>query len=350
MPRRTVPALPTDPVAAFTTLAGNADPTLVLRARSYQPRFPEPSWPVAAPWVALGIIAAGAKSPQRVAASGRWSTIHVTACLDRGASRTLTGVWGADSVEHTLATVEASDHARANLATTLRRASVALTGSSGPVLGRKVPRRDPLGPYTSDEFADLVDAATTIAAPLWRTRICLLVAMHAGAGLRTADLNLLRPNHATVDGRGVLVRVPGVRGRLVPVRVELEHLAAAALDWWQAARPDGPLLPANAPSSRCFDRAPLPSGVARLTSARLRATWATWLLAGGASVQAVVTAADIATVESWFAPVRLLADLPEDTYLAQVRGTTSPFARGRALDGQPWPSPVVPLAVDGGGR
>lgn len=350
MLRRTTPALPTDPVAAFATLAGTADPTLVSGARSYQPRFPEPSWPIAAPWVALGILTAGAKSPQRVAASGRWSTIHVSACLARGASRTLTGVWGSDSVEHTLATVEASDHARANLATTLRRASVALTGSSGPALNRKIPRRDPLGPYTTDEFADLVDAATTIASPLWRARICLLVAMHAGAGLRTADLDLLRPDHVTVDGRGVLVQVPGARARLVPVRVEVEHLAVAALDAWQVVRPDGALLPINNPSSRCFDRAPWPSGVARLGSARLRATWATWLLAGGASVQAVVAAADIATVESWFAPVRLLVDLPEDTYLAQVRGTADPFARGRALDGQPWPSPVVPLAENGGGR
>ena len=350
MPRRSVPALPSDPVVAFTALAGSADPTLVHRAGTYRPRVPEPSWPVAAPWVALGILAAGAKSPQRVAASGRWSTIHVTACLDRGASRTLTGVWGADAVEHTIATLTASEHLRANLATTLRRASAILTGSSGPVLGRKVRRRDPLGPYTSDELADVVDAATTIASPLWRARICLLVAMHADAGLRTGDLDFLRPGHVTVDRRGVLVRVPGARARLVPVRVELEHLGAAALDAWQAERPDGPLLPTNAPSSRCFDRAPWPAGVARLSSPRLRATWTTWLLAGGASVQAVTTAADIATVESWFAPVRLLADLPEVTYLAQVRGTTDPFARGRALDGQPWSSPVVPLAGNGGAR
>ena len=154
----------------------------------------------------------------------------------------------------------------------------------------------------------------------------------------------------SVDGRGVLVRVPGARARLVPVRVELEHLASAALDAWRLVRPDGPLLPVNNSSSRCYARAPWPAGVPPLGSARLRATWTTWLLAGGASVQAVVTAADIATVESWFAPVRLLAELPEDTYLAQVRGTTDPFARGRALDGQPWPSPVVPLAEDGGGR
>jgi integrase len=261
----------------------------------------------------------------------------------------VTGVWGADAVEHTLATVVASDHVLANLATTLRRASATLTGSSGRAARRQVARRDPLAPYTSDEFADLLDAATTIAPPLWRARICLLVATHAGAGLRTADLDLLRPNHATVDGRGVLVRVPGARARLVPVRVELEDLAAAAFDAWQVVRPDGPLLPSNDPSSRCFDRAPWPSGLARPSSARLRATWATWLLAGGASVQAVVTAADIATVESWFAPIRLLADLPEDTYLTQVRGTTSPFARVRTLDGQPWPGPFVPLAENGGG-
>ena len=194
MPRRTTRTLPADPVVAFATLAGTADPTLVARARSYQPRVPEPSWPLAAPWVALGILTSGAKSQQGAAASGRWSTIHVTACLNRGTSRTMTGIWGSDSVEHTLATIEASEHTRANLATTLRRAAVALTGAASPVLARKEARRDPLEPYTTEEFADVVDAATSIASPLWRARICLLVAMHAGAGLRTADLDCSAPS------------------------------------------------------------------------------------------------------------------------------------------------------------
>ena len=62
MSSRKAVALPTDPVAALELLAGSADPTLVEHAASYRPRFPGPSWPTAAPFVALGIVAAAPTS------------------------------------------------------------------------------------------------------------------------------------------------------------------------------------------------------------------------------------------------------------------------------------------------
>lgn len=354
MPRRTSPALPTDPLAAFAVLAGSADPALVQRAGTYRPRFPKASWPAAAPLVALGILAAAPRSREKANATGRWCTIHVSACLDRGASRTATGVWGYDAVETTLATVDLSERTRASLATTLRRASAVLAPRPLAPSPQRHPRASNLPPYTSDELADLLDAATTIASPRWRARVCLLIALHAGAGLRAGELELVDPTCVSVDERGVLVRVPGARARLVPVRAELEQLAAATHQVWTSVAPTGALLPVRDPSSSCFERAPWPPGLTRVSSARLRATWTAWALAGGASLQAFLTAADITSTDSWYAPVRLLPDLDQADYLRQVRGSSLPFTpAGRALDGQPWPSPEVPLREDapvGGGR
>lgn len=354
MPRRTHPALPTDPVAAFTILASAGDPTLVAHAESYKPRFPDASWPTAAPQVALGILAAAPRSWRKASAAGLWCTIHVNACLDRGASRTVTGVWGYDAVETTLATMNLPERTAASMATTLRRASAVLAPrplAPGP---RQHPRATNLPPYTSDELADVVDAATTITSPLWRARVCLLITLHAGAGLRAGEVSLVNPSCVSVDDRGVLVRVPGARERLVPVRVELEQLAAATRAAWTSEAPDGQLLAPRDPGSRCFEGAPWPFGLARLSSARLRATWTTWVLAGGASVQAFLAAADITSTDSWYAPVRLLADLDQTDYLHQVRGTSLAFSpANRTLDGQPWPAPAVPLRADtpaGGGR
>lgn len=190
-----------------------------------------------------------------------------------------------------------------------------------------------------------MEAASTIGPPVWRVRTCLLIALHACVGLRAQDLDGFDPTRVVLDDHGVLVSSPG--GRVVPARTELEQLAAAALHAWA---PDGTVcnpLPARYPSSNIFERTPWPHGLPRPSAPRLRATWTVWVLAGGASLRAFLAAAHITSTDSWYAPVRLLADLPKQEYLHQVRGTTSPFVPGgRRLDGQPWPAPAVPLRTD----
>ena len=348
MPRRTLPALPTDPVAALTVLAGTADPTLVHRATSYRPRCPKPSWPTAAPFVALGVVAAAPRSRDKAVETAQWCTRHVTACLDRGASRTVTGVWSLDAVEATLARSPMSVASNAAMATSLRRASRALVPRPAPPAPASHSRRDPLTPYTSEELADVVEAATRVGPALWRVRASLLIVLHAGAGLRPKDLDGLTLAAFAITGAGVAVRLSD--GRVAWVRTELEDLAAATVA--KAAALNVPhLFVARNPSSTLFERTPWPADQARPSVARLRATWTVWVTAGGASVQAFLRAADITSTASWYAPVRLLPDLDPEEFGVQVRGTNATFTpTGRALDGQPWPTPAVPLAgVAGGG-
>lgn len=353
MPRRTPRALPADPAAALSILAGSADPTLVDRATSYRPRFPKDWWPTAAPFVTLGVVAAAPRSKEKTTETAQWCTRHVTACLDRGASRTVTGVWGVDAVEATLATVPLSTASGAAMATALRRASRALVAQPSTPHPTQHPRREPARPYTTGELADLVEAATVLGPELWRVRACLVIVLHAGAGLRPANLGGVDLSAVVIDDGGV--RVPLPDGRVAVVRTELEDLAAATLRAALASPEPHRLLAVRHPSSTIVERTPWPHGLSRPNASRLRATWTVWLAAGGAGVQAFLRAADITSTDTWYAPVRHLPDLDDQDYLTQVRGTSAAFTpTGRALDGSPWPAPKVPLRVDapqlGGGR
>lgn len=265
MSSRKAVALPTDPVAALELLAGSADPTLVEHAASYRPRFPGPSWPTAAPFVALGIVAAAPTSRGQRNATAHWCTRHVTACLERGASRTVTGVWSPDAVEATLAASSLSVASRAAMATALRRASRVLVPRATPPSPVQHARRDQLPPYTGDEFAELVEAATQVGPVLWRVRACLLLVLHGGAGVRPRDLEDLEPGAFAITSDGVAVTLAS--GRVAWVRTELEDLAAAAVT--AAGSLDAHrLLPVRNPSSTVFERTPWPHGTTGATSSR----------------------------------------------------------------------------------
>src|SRR5690606_10701524 len=106
-----------------------------------------------------GVLAAAPTSAHSRTDTARWCTRHVTACLERGASRTVTGVWSLDAVEATLTASSMSVASRAAMATALRRASRVLVPRLAPPVPAQYARRDPLAPYTSDELADLVEAA-----------------------------------------------------------------------------------------------------------------------------------------------------------------------------------------------
>lgn len=87
--------------------------------------------------------------------------------------------------------------------------------------------------------------------------------------------------------------------------------------------------------------------MARPNTHRPRATWSALTFASGCGLPAYLRAAHITSLDSWMAPTALLPDLALTDYYAQVRGITGPFApAGRALDGQPWPAPAIPLRED----
>ncbi len=357
MPRTTrTPALPDDPAAACETLAASCTEKVRTLAENYRAYgISKSDWAAAGPLVRLALLALAPKSRNHATNLGWTAAVHVRACLARGADRTVTGVWASEQVEHTLASkLPVGDTSRASMAAVLRRVSRELVPAGQPLQALKHPRSANLGPYRSGEFAGLVDVVTTIAAPLWRARASLLVALGAGAGITNADAALLEPDDVTPTRHGLLVSVrASARARVIPVRHELEQLAAAAHTALLAAaaadpRADGGrLFPGDDAASRLFSQLTWPPGVARSNTHRLRATWSTLTFASGCGLPAYLRAAHITSLDSWMAPTALLPQLPLDVYCAQVRGATGPFAPdGSVLDGQPWPAPAIPLRDD----
>lgn len=362
MPNLSHKCLPEDPGKAYAVLA-DRNPAAATLACEYGPRFiSDTDWSPLAQLVTLGIAAAGPDSGKDAARHGWVLHHHVSAALARGAARTVSGVYGPDQVEHTLACLPPGVSAakRSAFATTLRRVSRRLVPAGQRPEPVKTARRATLAPYSTEELAALLDGAVTVPAPRWRARVTLAIALAGGAGLTNADCHALTTTSRMVDAAGVRVVVPsGTRARTVPVRHEFEQLLTAA---WQAvlehdhhrrasSETDGAeLVVTRGHVGGWFEEVDWPEPVGMPDSRRLRATWTVLALAGGCSVPAYLQAAHITSTGTWHAPLRWVAPLGDDAYRVQLRGTAEPYVpSGRALDGQPWPAPMVPLA-DGGAR
>ena len=356
-PWTTVPAAPD---TALTHLTGQLPADVTARITSYQP-CPQPgSWPRVADLVRVGLAGYLPVNPRVVERLARIVVAHVCACEARGAELTVPGVWAAAQVEHTLA-VGANNwtpRSRATMAAPLRRISRHLVPVGQPLRPVQSRRHDPQAPYDTDTVATLLEAVTTLDAPKWRGRASLLLALSVGAGLRDADLRLLSTESLLTDGGPVRVVVPDTigRGRVVALYRDFAALAVRAHelvlthDLQEKTTADGApvLFAAHQVSHRLWEQVALPPGL-QPTAQRLRATWSALVLASGCGLPAYLRAAHITSIDTWYGAVAHLEDLEVGAYLTQVRGDTHtnltepPLGAGLALDGNPWPSPRMPL-------
>jgi integrase len=131
--------------------------------------------------------------------------------------------------------------------------------------------RKPYGPAQIGGFLALADAQPT---PARRARATALVCLGAGAGLIRGDLRAIRGSDVTCRSGGVVVTVRGTRPRVVPVlaRYHAPLLAAAR------SAGNGIITGGTDPARRNLAN-PLTaaldggSGLPRLDTSRLRATW-----------------------------------------------------------------------------
>ena len=143
--------------------------------------------------------------------------------------------------------------------------------------------RKPYGPAQIGGFLALADAQPT---PARRARATALVCLGAGAGLIRGDLRAIRGSDVTCRSGGVVVTVRGTRPRVVPVlaRYHAPLLAAAR------SAGNGIITGGTDPARRNLAN-PLTaaldggSGLPRLGTSRLRATW----LAGCADLLGLAT-------------------------------------------------------------
>ncbi|WP_147062316.1 hypothetical protein [Terrabacter aerolatus] len=338
------------------------------RISGYRPHHVPATWNRVAPLVRVGLAGYLPPSVKVVERIGRIVLAHVCACEARGADLSVPGVWAPPQVEHTLALGAGPWSARstATMAAPLRRISRNLVPVGQPLQPVQFTRHGAQLPYCTDELATLMETVTTLESPRWRGRASLVLALTVGAGLRDADLRLLRPDSLVTDPGPVRVLVPddAGRGRLVPVYRDFAPLAARAhalmLTHDRQSDADGApvLFAAHGVSNRLWEQLALPPGI-RPTGQRLRATWSAFVLASGCGLPAYVRAAHITSTDTWYASVPLLEPLDEHAYLTQVRGDSGDSGDSAGnrdsqavaagwpeLDGNPWESPRVPLRDD----
>src|SRR5580692_8024699 len=131
--------------------------------------------------------------------------------------------------------------------------------------------KEPYSPAEVSGFLALADAQPTAER---RMRAAGLVCLGAGAGLIRGDLRDVRGTDVSCRSGGVLVQVRGPRARAVPVLARYQGRLLAA-----AASAGSALVCGGAETSRRNITSPLVaaldggSGLPRLDTSRLRATW-----------------------------------------------------------------------------
>ncbi len=184
------------------------------------------------------------------------------------------------------------------------------------------PAVDPARPYTVRDLAALRSWADG-QHPATRIRDAkVLLALGAGAGLRTEDLVRVTVNDVQMDDLGVLINVHGRHPRSVPVLAEWEEPIKTAVSSIPKGKPlfgEGRTSYNNNGVSNFLSRA---TGAGLKPSlARLRITWIVHHLTLGTPVVLLMQAAGIATLEAFDRYLTYVPDAGTLAFREALRGT-----------------------------
>ena len=137
-----------------------------------------------------------------------------------------------------------------------------------------LPRERAKQPYSPAQIAGYLALADAQPAAARRMRAAGLVCLGAGAGLIRSDLRAVRGTDVTCRSGGVVVTVRGARPRAVPVLARYHDRLLAAARFAGTAPACGGADPGRrnitTPLTRSLSGG---TGLARLDTSRLRATW-----------------------------------------------------------------------------
>lgn len=163
---------------------------------------------------------------------------------------------------------------RRTLRTNLRFVARAAVPRLAPADPLALPRNRAKAPYSEAEVAAYLASADAQPTPARRHRLCALVCLGAGAGLRGGDLRHVRGEHIARRHGGVVVTIEGSSPRVVPVLARFhDRLLDAA-----AFAADGYVIGGRVPSrhnvtDRLVAAVNGDADLPRLELGRLRATW-----------------------------------------------------------------------------
>jgi len=166
-----------------------------------------------------------------------------------------------------------SGPARRTLRTNLRFLARAVVPQLDPA-DAPLPRERARAPYTAAEIAGFLALAGAQPTPARRARAAGLVCLGAGAGLIRSDLRGVRGSDVTARSGGVIVTVRGRRPRVVPVLARYHERLLAAVGFAGDGLVTGGTDPGRHNISNPLTRSLADgSGLTRLDTSRLRATW-----------------------------------------------------------------------------
>ncbi|WP_298381444.1 hypothetical protein [Ferrimicrobium sp.] len=185
------------------------------------------------------------------------------------------------------------------------------------------PAVDPARPYTVRDLAALRSWADGQHTATRIRDAKVLLALGAGAGLRTEDLVRVTVNDVQMDDLGVLINVHGRHPRSVPVLAEWEEPIKTAVSSIPKGKPlfgEGRTSYNNNGVSNFLSRA---TGAGLKPSlARLRITWIVHHLTLGTPVVLLMQAAGIATLEAFDRYLPYVPDAGTLAFREALRGTT----------------------------
>jgi integrase len=174
-------------------------------------------------------------------------------------------------------------------------------------------------PYTDEDLARLTFWANGQRTPLRLQKSRTMLCLGAGAGLTAGEISLLFRRDITIDADGILITVPGPRGRQVPLLSRWEKLLIVAL----TGIPDDAYVfggKKNKPLKNALStHAKQSNGVFVPRSDRLRATWLVTQLAAATPMKALMTAAGLQKFENLSAYLDFLPTLDTPEYRKALR-------------------------------
>ncbi|SCX38879.1 hypothetical protein SAMN03159343_0528 [Klenkia marina] len=367
-PAATSPAESVDLVAARLQVALAAlDPAMAgLIGRYRSAALDAEQWTQAADLFRLGMAVLSPTTTRAAYGISMALNTHSRARLAVGASRTISGWYGPDAIETTLAGGPIGTGAAAvtpppsyasTFASRLRAIGRILVAET-PAAPMKFTAHDPQAPLSGSELAQVLDFCDSHRSPRLGTRLgarlARLVWLGLGTGVRNSDLVQradgglmhLRGTDVTTTAQAVVVTTLGPDARRIPVLAAAEHaVAAAALE-----AGDGQFLDRLKRTTNVTDEVVQATGWDRdarfpITAGRLRQTWLAAVLAGGAPYPGIVRAAGITGERTLASLADRLTPLADDAYETALRCGTGPVptAGQLALPGLTHPAPRLPF-------
>jgi integrase len=212
-----------------------------------------------------------------------------------------------------------SEGTRRNYRAILMRISEVLIPESHPAPMTALNARTSQPPYTEKEMIYFRRWATGQTTLIRRQKAMVMLALTAGAGMKSAEIGTLLREDVHVDDRGIVVCVRGAFPREIPLLQEWEAWLATVLG----------TVPAGGPVFGTVGRINSKNMLSSFTSSttglaprsdRLRATWVVHHLTVGTPMKEFLRACGVRKLENLSRYLDYIEPASEETYRLRVRG------------------------------